>query len=304
MTRASTDDLLPGTSSQFADVDNGITLCYETFGDAASPALLLIGGLGDQMIGWRTGLCEQLVAAGFYVVRFDNRDAGLSTFMSELVDVAEVAQAVVAGEHTECPYLLSDMADDAIGLLDHLGVERAHVVGVSMGGMIAQTMAIEHGHRVASLTSIMSTTGDSDVGIPTAEALEALAEPPSTTREQAVEGAVAHSRIWGGAFVDEADVRAAAAAKWDRQPTDGSARQLGAIMASGSRSEKLRALSAPTLVIHGTEDTLLPADGGERTADVIPGATLMIIQGMGHDLSRPLWPQLVDAIRNHAKRSV
>jgi pimeloyl-ACP methyl ester carboxylesterase len=301
MTETPTDDLLNPSTPAFADVGNGITLCYETFGDASAPTLLLIMGLGGQMFEWRTEFCEQLAAAGFHVVRFDNRDAGLSTFVPEPVDVAAVVQAVLNGDEPSCPYLLSDMATDALRLLDHLGVRQAHVVGLSLGGMIAQTMAIEHGERVSSMTSLMSRTGDPDVGLPSDEALAAIIAPPSTTRDHAIETSVMHSRIWGGAFTDEADVRAVAAARWDRQAAaDGTARQFAAIIASGSRVEGLRTLSVPTLVIHGSEDTLIQPDGGVQTADVVPGSRLLMIEGMGHELSRLLWPQLVEAITRHA----
>jgi pimeloyl-ACP methyl ester carboxylesterase len=299
---AVSDDLTNMSHPSFADIGNGVTLCYETFGDPSDPILLLINGLGGQLIEWRAELCQRFVAEGFHVVRFDNRDVGLSTFLSEPVDVADVVQAVLNGDELEVPYLLSDMATDAVGLLDHLGVHRAHVVGLSLGGMIAQTMAIEHEHRVASLTSMMSRTGDMDVGLPTDEALAALMAPPSSTRDEAIETSVKHSRLWGGSLADEADVRAVAAAKWDRQNTlDGTARQFAALIASGSRSESLRRLSLPTLVIHGAEDTLIQPDGGQRTAEVIPDARLLLVDGMGHDLPRAVWPQLVEAIANHAR---
>lgn len=299
---AVSDELTNASNPSFADIGNGVTLCYETFGDPSDPTILLINGLGGQLIEWRAEMCRQFVAEGFHVVRFDNRDVGLSTFMLERVDVAGVVHAVLNGEEPRAPYSLWDMAADAVGLLDHLGIDQAHVVGQSLGGMIAQTMAIEHEHRVASLTSMMSRTGDMDVGLPTDEALAALMAPPSSTRDEAVETSVKHSRIWGGSLADESEVRAVAAEKWDRQNTlDGTARQFAALIASGSRSESLRRLSLPTLVIHGAEDTLIQPDGGERTAEVIPDARLLIVDGMGHDLPRALWPQLVDAIANHVR---
>jgi pimeloyl-ACP methyl ester carboxylesterase len=299
---AVSDELTNASNPSFADVDSGVTLCYETFGDPSDPTLLLINGLGGQLIEWRVELCRQFAAEGFHVVRFDNRDVGLSTFILEPVDVSDVVHAILNGEEPQAPYSLSDMAADAVGLLDHLGVDEAHVVGQSLGGMIAQTMAIEHEHRVASLTSMMSWTGEWDVGLPTDEALAALMAPPSSTREEAIETSVKHTGIWGGSLADESDVRAVAAAKWDRQHTpDGTARQFAALIASGSRSESLRRLSLPTLVIHGAEDTLVQPDGGERTAEVIPDARLLIVDGMGHDLPRALWPQLVEAIANHVR---
>ena len=199
------------------------------------------------------------------------------------------------------PYRLSDMADDAVGLLDHLGVDRAHVVGVSMGGMIAQTIALDHPSRVLTLTSIMSTTGDPDVGHPTAEAMAALVAPPAQTREEAEDGAMRQAQVWGSpGLVDEVHLRRLAGDSWDRchEPV-GVARQLAAILASGSRSSGLANLAIPTLVIHGTADKLVQSSGGERTAEVIPDAKLLMVDGMGHDLPRPLWPTLVDAICGH-----
>jgi pimeloyl-ACP methyl ester carboxylesterase len=285
----------------FADLGD-ITLCYETFGDPDDPTMLLIMGLGAQMTSWDTALCEQLVAQGFRVVRFDNRDAGLSTFVDQPVDVFEVMRAMGNGETPPVPYLIDDMARDAVGLLDHLGVGQAHVVGASLGGMIAQAVAIGHPERVASLTSVMSTTGDPEVGMPSSEAIAALLEPPPTSREQLVDRRVANAAIWGSVgLVSEADLRAEAGASWDRQSrSDGVTRQFAAILASGSRSDALRVLEVPTLVIHGTVDNLVTPSGGERTAEVIPDAKLLMIEGMGHDLPRPLWPQFVDAVAAHA----
>jgi pimeloyl-ACP methyl ester carboxylesterase len=286
----------------FADVDRGITLCYETFGDPRDPTLLLIMGLGGQMIEWRTELCEELAGRGFHVVRFDNRDAGLSTFVPETVDVFAVFEAVADGDDPHVPYRLSDMARDTVGLLDHLGVDRAHVVGMSLGGMIAQMVAIEHADRVASLTVLMSTTGDPDVGMPAPESLEAMVEPPPATLDAAEERRIRHAGLWGSPGLwDPDDLRQITRRLWDRRnDPHGSARQLAAILASGSRSEQLRRLDIPTLVIHGTEDRLVAPSGGQRLAEVIPGAELLVIEGMGHDLARPLWPRLVEAIAGHA----
>ena len=286
----------------YADVSGGITLCYDTFGDPSNPTLLLVMGLGAQMISWESAFCEQLAGHGFHVVRFDNRDAGLSTYMSEPVDVFQTIQQIGAGETPTVPYLLADMARDTIGLLDHLDIDRAHVVGASLGGMIAQTVAIEHPERVASLTSIMSTTGDPDVGQPTPEALGVLLTPPPQTREQMQDRRVASAHAFGSTGLwDEPTVRARAAEAWDRKhDATGVARQLVAILASGSRTEKLRHLDIPTLVIHGTIDNLVGPSGGERTAEVVPDAKLMLVEGMGHDLPPVLWPRIVDAITSHA----
>jgi pimeloyl-ACP methyl ester carboxylesterase len=256
------------------------------------------------MVEWRDELCQQLVDEGFHVVRFDNRDAGLSTFLPDPVDVFAVFGAVTDGGEPEVPYLLSDMAGDAIGLLDHLGIDQAHVVGISLGGMIAQTLAIEHPSRVATLTSIMSTTGDPDVGMPAPEAISALLDPPPETREQAQDRRVHHATIWGSPGLwDEAALRDLTGELWDRHhDPHGSGRQLAAILASGSRAEGLRQLDIPTLVMHGTADKLVDPSGSHRLAELVPGAELVIVEGMGHDLVPPLWPRLVEAITSHARQ--
>jgi pimeloyl-ACP methyl ester carboxylesterase len=278
---------------------NGIELCYDTFGDPADPTMLLVMGLGSQMIHWYDDLCDEIVARGFHVVRFDNRDTGGSTWLD---DVPATVQGALAGGAVDVPYLLADMADDAVGLLDHLGVDRAHVFGVSMGGMIAQTIAIRHPARVASLASVMSTTGDPDVGTPTPEAMAALMAAPPATREAYQDAAVHHAEVWGSpGLFDVARLRETAGRAWDRGVNPaGTARQLVAIMSSGSRSVDLAALDVPTVVVHGTADTLVQPTGGERTAEVIPDAKLVVIEGMGHDLAPPLWPQILDAVTGHA----
>jgi pimeloyl-ACP methyl ester carboxylesterase len=278
---------------------NGIELCYETFGEPDDPTMLLVMGLGSQMIHWPDDFCAALAARGYQVVRFDNRDMGESTWFDG--GTAGV-QTAIGGGDVAVPYLLTDMADDAVGLLDHLGTVRAHVLGVSMGGMIAQTIAIRHPARVASLTSVMSTTGDPDVGTPTSEAMSALMAPPAATREAYQDAVVHHAHVWGSpGLFDEQRLRETAARAWDRgyNPA-GTARQVLAILSSGSRSAELAGLSVPTLVIHGTADTLVQPSGGERTAAVIPDAKLLVIDGMGHDMPPPLWPQLIDAIAGHA----
>jgi pimeloyl-ACP methyl ester carboxylesterase len=282
---------------------NGIEICYDTIGDPSDPTVLLVMGLGGQLIQWDPELCGLIAGRGFHVVRFDNRDVGLSTHHEGGVDVFGLFTSEASGSPpSSVPYLLFDMADDAVGLLDHLGVERAHVVGVSMGGMIAQSIALAHPARVVTLTSIMSTTGDTDVGHPTAEAMAALVAPPARTREEAQDGAVRQAHVWGSpGLFDEDHLRRLAGESWDRchEPL-GVARQLAAILASGSRSPGLVTLAVPSLVIHGTADTLVQPSGGERTAEVIPDAKLLMVDGMGHDLPRPLWPTLVDAICGHA----
>jgi pimeloyl-ACP methyl ester carboxylesterase len=286
---------------RIAEVD-GIEICYDTTGDPSDPTVLLVMGLGGQLIQWDPELCGLIAARGFHVVRFDNRDVGLSTHLEGGVDVFGLfASEASASAPPPVPYRLSDMADDAVGLLDHLGVGQAHVVGVSMGGMIAQAIALSHPTRALTLTSIMSTTGDADVGLPTAEAMGALVAPPAQTREEAEDGAVRQAHVWGSpGLFDEQHVRRLAGESWERchEPL-GIARQLAAILASGSRSAGLATLAVPTLVIHGTADTLVQPSGGERTAEMIPDAKLLMVDGMGHDLARPLWPVLVDAICDH-----
>jgi pimeloyl-ACP methyl ester carboxylesterase len=279
---------------------NGIELCYETFGEPDDPTMLLVMGLGSQMIQWPDDFCAALAERGHQVVRFDNRDTGESTRFDG--EDSPSVRAAIGGGDVAVPYLLADMADDAVGLLDHLGVDHAHVLGVSMGGMIAQTIAIRHPRRVASLTSVMSTTGDPDVGSPTSEAMRALMAPPPASREAYQDAAVHHAHVWGSPGLFDAErLRDTAGRAWDRgYDPGGTARQMLAILSSGSRSADLARLSVPTLVIHGTADTLVQPSGGERTAEVIPDAKLLVIEGMGHDVPPPLWPQIIDAVTAHA----
>ncbi|GAA3431658.1 alpha/beta fold hydrolase [Kutzneria kofuensis] len=282
---------------------NGITLEYDTFGDPADPALLLVMGLGAQMTAWDPGLCQLLVDKGFHVIRFDNRDAGLSqSFDDHPVDAA----AVMAGDASSAPYKLADMADDAAALLAELGIDRAHVVGASMGGMIVQELLIRHPDRLLSACSIMSTTGDTTVGASTPEAMAALQAPPPQTAEEAGEAAVRASRVIGstGFPFDEERVRAAGKASFERARRPmGFVRQFAAIIASGDRTEGLRSVTVPTLVIHGEADPLLNVSGGKATAAAIPNSRLLVIPGMGHDLPAPAWPQIVDAIADNAARA-
>ena len=285
---------------------NGIELCYETFGDPGGEPLLLVMGLGAQMITWPVELCDALVDRGFFVIRFDNRDVGRSTKLDDVGgDFMASFLAAAQGEPIEVPYRLTDMAADAAGLLDALGIESAHVVGASMGGMIAQTIAIEHPARVRTLTSIMSTTGEPEVGQPTPEAMQMLLRPAPTTRDEAIEASLASWKVIGGAaHFDEERVRTQAAAAFDRcfNPA-GTARQLLAIVASGSRADGLRAVAVPTLVVHGDEDPLVTPSGGHRTAELVPGAELLMVETMGHDLPLAVLPQIVDAITALASRS-
>jgi pimeloyl-ACP methyl ester carboxylesterase len=283
---------------------NGITIEYETAGDPADPALLLVMGLGAQLIAWHPDFRQAIADRGYYVIVFDNRDVGLSSKIEDgpRPDVL----AAFGGDLSSASYTLSDMASDAIGLLDVLGIDAAHVVGASMGGMIAQTIAIEHPARVLSLCSIMSMTGADDVGAPSEEAMAVLLKPAATTRDEAIAGSVAASIVIGstGFPTDEAELKARAAASYDRcfYPV-GIARQLLAIRASGDRTEKLRELDVPTVVIHGDIDPLVRVSGGEATAKAIPGADLLIIEGMGHDNPTALWPRIVDAIVDNAAKA-
>jgi pimeloyl-ACP methyl ester carboxylesterase len=286
-----------------AHLPSGIELEYETFGSADDPTLLLVMGFTAQLIGWPQALCEGFAAAGMHVVRFDNRDCGWSTKLDgQLVDTGPVIAAALSDQPVPpVPYTLSDMAADAVGLLDHLGVERAHVMGASMGGMIVQTMAIEHPHRCASMISVMSMPGEPEVGRPTPEAAAALLAPPPLERDayidQSVNWMVWHSKK----FRDETRTRIDAAASYDRSfYPEGATRQLAAIYASGRRTEGLQRLTVPTLVIHGRDDTLISPSGGFRTAELVPGAHLLYLADMGHDLPEPLWPQLVSAVVTHA----
>jgi len=276
---------------------NGIELEYETFGSVVDPPLLLVMGLGAQLTAWPDGFCQLLVDRGYRVVRYDNRDVGLST---KLTDAPEPdVLAALGGDLSSAGYTLEDMADDAAGLLDALGIDRAHVVGASMGGMIAQTIAIRHPARVRSLCSIMSATGSPESLAPTPEAMAVLMRPPGATREEAIERSVEASLVIGstGFPVDVDVLRARAAAAYDRcyEPM-GVVRQLLAIRASGDRTAALQQLDVPTVVIHGSVDPLVPPLGGELTAKAIPGAQHVVIEGMGHDLPEGAWPVIVDAI--------
>jgi pimeloyl-ACP methyl ester carboxylesterase len=285
---------------------NGIEIEYETFGEDSDPPLLLVMGLGAQLVAWDTELCEGLVDRGFYVIRYDNRDVGLSTKI-EVGDVDAMTELMKAmsGGSPSAPYSLADMADDAVGLLDHLGIDRAHVVGASMGGMIAQAIVIAHPERVLSLTSIMSTTGDPDVGQPNPEVLPLLLETAPTEREAYIANAVRTGKLLGSPeHFDEALAASKAGASFDRcfYPA-GMGHQLLAIVSSPSRSDALRRADVNALVVHGDIDPLVNVSGGERTAEVIPGAELLILEGMGHDLPSYYWPQVIEAITALASRS-
>jgi pimeloyl-ACP methyl ester carboxylesterase len=287
---------------------NGIQLEYETFGDRGAPPLLLVMGLGGQMLLWDDGFCEALAERGHFVVRFDNRDVGLSTKLDAagVPNVLELMQRVAGGQPASAPYTLDDMADDGAALLSALDLPSAHVCGASMGGMIAQTLAYRHPRRVRSLVSIMSSTGNPALPPAKPEAMAVLIAPPPATREAAIEHGVHTWRVIGspGFPFDEARIRSRTALLFDRSfHPAGVARQLAAILSHGNRAPRLAEVKAPTLVIHGAADPLVPLAGGEDTAAAIPGAELLVIEGMGHDLPPELWPRLVAAIAAHVERA-
>jgi pimeloyl-ACP methyl ester carboxylesterase len=281
-----------------------VELAYETFGDPARPAMLLVMGLGTQMLGWREGFCAQLAERGFHVVRYDNRDIGRSTKFSS--HRPPTARQLLRRDASAAAYTLADMASDGVGLLDCLGIRRAHVVGASMGGMIAQTIAARYPDRVLSLASIMSNTGARWSGQPSIGLYGVLLKRAPRDREGFVEHQLGVFRKTGspGFPRDEADLRALATASFDRgHDPAGAGRQLAAIIASGDRSAELRAIRAPTVVIHGTKDKLVAPSGGRATAKAIAGARLVTIEGMGHDLPRGAWPRIVEAIVENAARA-
>jgi pimeloyl-ACP methyl ester carboxylesterase len=287
---------------------NGLQIEYETFGESSSPPLLLIIGLGGQLIYWDDPWCRELAERGHRVIRFDNRDAGLSSKIEAagVPNVTEAIGALMRGEKLVPPYTIEDMADDAAGLLDALGVEKAHVCGMSMGGMIAQSLAIRHPRRLLSLISIYSTTGNPAVPAPKDEVMGLLLAPPPEEREAYVAFQLkAFRTIAGRGFpFDEAWHRKILAQGYDRAfYPQGMGRQLLAILAQENRKPALASVSAPTLVIHGTDDPLVPPEGGKDTAEAVPGAELMMIEGMGHDLPHGgAWPQIMDAITAHTHK--
>lgn len=267
---------------------NGIEICYESFGSPEDPAMLLIRGFGSQMITWRTEFCETLARRGFRVIRFDNRDVGLSSKLEGI------------------EYTIEDMATDTVGLLDHLEIPAAHVIGMSMGGMIAQQMAISFPDRVLTLTSLASHIGGEDAVPPTPEAAAIFLAPPANSRHEVVDKALADRRVIGspGFDFDSEEIREVAGESYDRcYCPDGRLRQAAAIRSAPSRRDALGRLSIPTLVIHGSDDPLVPPENGARTAAAVPGAELLVIPGLGHDTPRGAWPQLIDAIVGVARRA-
>ena len=296
---------MSSTSSgeQFARV-GGLRLCYETFGSDGAPSLLLVMGLASQMLLWDGRFCEDLAARGFRVIRFDNRDVGRSTILR---DARVPARWQLALRHSAgAAYALEAMADDAAGLLDHLKIGAAHVVGASMGGMIAQLIAIRHPDRVLSLVSIMSTTGNRRVGRPNPRVALRMLRPAARTRDAYVEDHVQTYRVIGSRDFDfeEEYKRQRAGRLFGRgiHPA-GSARQMAAVVTAEDRTTQLRQIRVPTAVIHGEQDPLVNVSGGRATAAAIPNAELVILPGMGHDLPRELWPQIIDIIARTAQRS-
>ena len=266
-----------------------VEIYYETFGDPANPTLLLINGLGSQCINYAVDWCEQFAAEGYQVVRFDNRDTGLSSKL-EGID-----------------YTVADMANDAVAVLDAVGADRAHVMGVSMGGMIVQRVAIDHPGRLLSMTSVMSRTGEQEYGQSSPEALAVLMAPPAASRDEYIENHVKALRIYGSKpeWLDDDLSRARAAAAYDRCfcPA-GIGRQMGAVMKDGSRADDLRKVELPALVLHGSRDTLIDPSGGRRTAELIPGARYVEFDGMGHDYPPPVWDQWVSTWSAFAREAV
>jgi pimeloyl-ACP methyl ester carboxylesterase len=271
-----------------AHATNGdCTIYYERFGSAIDPTLLMVNGLGSQCINYHEDWCEMFVAAGFHVIRFDNRDVGLSSHFAD----APVDDQGAA-------YRLEDLAADAIAVLDDAGVERAHVMGLSMGGMIVQALAIWYPERLLSMVSVMSRTGEPEYGQSTPEAFALLTGPPATDRESSVQSAIDGIRTWGSPdHIDEALIRANAERAFDRcfDPA-GVGRQFMAVAASGSRADALRGVTTPSLIMHGSADTLIDISGGRRTAELIPGAKFVEIEGMGHDYPPQFWQRWVDEV--------
>jgi pimeloyl-ACP methyl ester carboxylesterase len=289
--------------ASFTSTDNRqIELEYDHFGNPTDPALLLIMGFTAQMVAWEEEFCQQIADRGHFVIRFDNRDCGLSTKLHGVHSNSDavIMAAMMETEMPPVPYTLSDMAADAMQVLDHLNIERAHIMGASMGGMIAQTVAIEHPHRVKTLISVMSQPGELTVGQPTQEAMELIVTPAPSDRDEYIAFAPKWQLWQSKKYRSDEVSRRNAIRDFDRSNyPEGGPRQMAAIYASGSRAEGLQKLQIPTLVIHGTEDQLITPSGGERTAELIPNSTLLMVEDMGHDLPQPLWPLFVDAISKH-----
>jgi len=282
----------------------GVDLEYETFGSAGDPPMVLIMGFAQQLIAWADSFCQQLAARRFHVVRFDNRDIGLSTKFDSAP--RPNIPAILGGDKTTVAYAIDDMADDTAGLIEELGFVSAHMVGLSMGGMIAQSLAIRHPARVKSLTSIMSTTGEPKVGYAKPEVISLMTRRPPADRDGNIELGL---EVWRalrspGFPFDEPRVRDRITRAFDRcHHPAGVSRQFAAILSQSDRTERLREVRVPVAVIHGAEDPLIHVSGGEATARAIPGAKLLVVPGMGHDLPEDLWPLIIDTIAENAGRA-
>jgi len=295
---------MPELSEERLAPSNGIEIAYQEVGDPEGEPLLLVMGLATQMLAWDEEFCSLLAERGFRVIRFDNRDIGHSTKLDGGY-VPSRADLLLRRRGTAA-YLLSDMAADTVGLMDHLGIESAHLVGISMGGMIGQTLAIEHRKRIRSLVSMHSTTGNRWVGAPTLRVFGLMMASAPRDRESFIGRIVRTYELIGSPAypMDEERIRRVAAASWDRGHNPrGVLRQLQAIVASGDRTAALRKLDLPVTVIHGTRDTLVRPSGGRATARAIPTARLHLIEGMGHDLPRKLWPAFADDFAETASRA-
>ena len=291
-------------AEQFATLGDDLEICFETFGDEADPAMLLVMGLGTQMLGWPDAFCELLAARGHFVIRYDNRDCGRSTHFK--THRPPTVKQLLLRDRTCAPYSLGDMADDGIGVLDHLGLDAADVVGVSMGGMIAQTMAARHPDRVRSLASLMSNTGHRWRGMPGLRAYPIFLRRPVTTKDAAIDSVVATFKLIGSPDFpfDEDELRAVAERSYARgYDPSGTGRQLAAIIAAGDRTAEVAKITAPTLVVHGTRDVMVTPSGGKATARAIKGARLVLIDGMGHDLPRDLWDGIAGLIEGNIARA-
>ena len=291
-------------AEQIATIGDDLEICFETFGDPADPAMLLVMGLGTQMLGWPDAFCEQLAARGYFVIRYDNRDVGRSTYFKD--HRPPTVRQLLLRDKTCAPYSLCDMADDGIGVLDHLGIDGAHVVGVSMGGMIAQTMAARHQDRVLSLASIMSNTGHRWRGMPGLRAYPIFLRKPVSDQAAAIDSVIATFKLIGSPDFpfDEDELRAVAERSYARgYDPSGTGRQLAAIIAAGDRTAEVAKITAPTLVVHGTRDVMVTPSGGKATARAIKGARLVLIDGMGHDLPRDLWDRITGLIEGNIARA-
>jgi pimeloyl-ACP methyl ester carboxylesterase len=286
---------------------NGIEIEYDTFGNPSFPPLLLINGLAQQMINYDEEFCNLLVDKDLYVIRFDNRDVGLSTKFEEagIPDVMAAMTARAQGKKVQSFYSLDDMADDAIGLMEELSIKKAHIFGMSMGADILQVIGYRHPARVLSLIQIMGTTRNPDLPLPKPEAMQFILTPAPTEREAFIEHSIKMWKVLNASFpFDEAYSRKRVAESYDRAfYPQGAARQLMAIIAYGNRKSRLASITAPTLVIHGVEDPLVPVEGGKDTAEAIPGAKLLLIDKMGHSLPKEAWPQIVEAIAAHTRKA-